>query len=52
MKILPINTLMFRASQPLKPVREEDKAKMIKELKSRIEADSKKLAELEGENDK
>ena len=26
---------------------EEDKAKMIKELKSRIEADSKKLAELE-----
>ena len=28
---------------------EEDKARMIKELKSRIEADSKKLAELEGE---
>ena len=28
---------------------EEDKAGMIKELKSRIEADSKKLAELEGE---
>lgn len=31
---------------------EEDKARMIKELKSRIEADSKKLAELEGVNDK
>ena len=31
---------------------EEDKARMIKELKSRIEADSKKLAELEGEKDK
>ena len=28
---------------------EEDKARMIKELKSRIEADSKKLAELVGE---
>lgn len=28
---------------------EEDKARMIKELKNRIEAESKKLAELEGE---
>lgn len=28
---------------------EEDKSRMVKELKSRIEADSKKLAELEGE---
>ena len=33
MKILPINTLMFRASQPLKPVREEDKAKIVDPLK-------------------
>ena len=33
MKILPINTLMFRASQPLKPIREEDKAKIVDPLK-------------------
>ena len=33
MKILPINTLMFRASQPLKPIREEDKARIVDPLK-------------------
>lgn len=33
MKILPINTMMFRASQPLKPIREEDKAKIVDPLK-------------------
>ena len=33
MKILPINTMMFKASQPLKPIREEDKARIVDPLK-------------------
>lgn len=36
-------------SNKSKEKREEDKEKMIKELKNRIEEDSKRLAELEGE---